>query len=72
MEVPDNPQNSTQQAAEYDVLIAGAGPVGLFLACELALANCSVLVLEKTEQQSSRLKQLPFGLRGLNASRLAR
>src|ERR1700728_4549407 len=30
-----------------DVIIAGAGPVGLFLACELALANCSVLILVK-------------------------
>lgn len=54
-------------AASYDVLIAGAGPVGLFLACELALANCSVLILEKAESVQSPLKQLPFGLRGLNA-----
>jgi 2-polyprenyl-6-methoxyphenol hydroxylase-like FAD-dependent oxidoreductase len=68
MEALDERQNSTQQPAGYDVLIAGGGPVGLFLACELALANCSVLVLEKAEQQPSRLKQLPFGLRGLNAS----
>ena len=30
----------------HDVLIAGAGPVGLFLACELRLAGISVLVLE--------------------------
>ena len=29
----------------HDVLIAGAGPVGLFLACELRLAGASVLVL---------------------------
>jgi len=51
----------------YDVIIAGAGPVGLFLACELALANCSVLVLEKAADPHSPLKQLPFGLRGLSA-----
>jgi 2-polyprenyl-6-methoxyphenol hydroxylase-like FAD-dependent oxidoreductase len=51
----------------YDVIIAGAGPVGLFLACELALANCSVLILEKAEQLNAAVKQLPFGLRGLNA-----
>ena len=51
----------------YDVLIAGAGPVGLFLAGELALANCSVLLLEKAENPHSPLKQLPFGIRGLNA-----
>jgi len=51
----------------YDVIISGAGPVGLFLACELALAQCRVLVLEKAVQPESPLKQLPFGLRGLSA-----
>jgi 2-polyprenyl-6-methoxyphenol hydroxylase-like FAD-dependent oxidoreductase len=51
----------------YDVIISGAGPVGLFLACELALANCSVLILEKAENPHSALKQLPFGMRGLSA-----
>lgn len=51
----------------YDVIISGAGPVGLFLACELALANCSVLILEKTENPSSVLKKLPFGIRGLSS-----
>jgi len=50
-----------------DVIISGAGPVGLFLACELALANCSVLILEKEEDPHSSLKQLPFGIRGLSA-----
>ena len=50
-----------------DVIISGAGPVGLFLACELALARCSVLILEKTEDPHSPLKQLPFGIRGLSA-----
>ena len=54
----------------YDVIIAGAGPVGLFLACELALAGCSVLVLEKAEDPRSPLKRLPFGLRGLSATSL--
>ncbi|RYX84469.1 FAD-dependent oxidoreductase [bacterium] len=51
----------------YDVIISGAGPVGLFLACELALAKCSVLVLEKAPNPHSPLKQLPFGIRGLSA-----
>jgi 2-polyprenyl-6-methoxyphenol hydroxylase-like FAD-dependent oxidoreductase len=51
----------------HDVIIAGAGPVGLFLACELALAKCSVLVLERKEDPHSLLKQLPFGIRGLSA-----
>jgi 2-polyprenyl-6-methoxyphenol hydroxylase-like FAD-dependent oxidoreductase len=50
-----------------DVIISGAGPVGLFLACELALANCSILVLEKAADPHSPLKQLPFGMRGLSA-----
>ena len=49
----------------YDVIIAGAGPVGLFLACELALAGCSVLVLERGDGAASPLKTLPFGLRGM-------
>jgi 2-polyprenyl-6-methoxyphenol hydroxylase-like FAD-dependent oxidoreductase len=51
----------------YDVIISGAGPVGLLLACELALAKCSVLVLEKAEDPHSPLKQVPFGIRGLSA-----
>nr|AUN37119.1 salicylate hydroxylase [uncultured bacterium] len=51
----------------YDVIISGAGPVGLFLACELALAKCSVLILEKAENPHSPLKQIPFGIRGLSA-----
>ena len=51
----------------YDVIIAGAGPVGLLLACELALAGSAVLVLEKAADPHSPLKQLPFGVRGLNA-----
>lgn len=50
---------------DYDVIIAGAGPVGLFLACELRLCNISVLVLEKQADPQSPLKPLPFGLRGL-------
>jgi len=51
----------------HDVIISGAGPVGLFLACELALAKCSVLILEKAEDPHSPLKRLPFGIRGLSA-----
>lgn len=52
----------------YDVIISGAGPVGLFLAMELALANCTVLILEKASHPQSPLKQLPFGIRGLSAT----
>ena len=51
----------------HDVLIAGAGPVGLFLACELRLAGCSVLVLEQAGDPHAPVKHAPFGLRGLSA-----
>lgn len=50
----------------YDAIIAGAGPVGLFLACELRLGGCSVLLLEQADDPRSPLKQAPFGLRGLS------
>lgn len=52
----------------HDVMIAGAGPVGLFLACELALAGCSVLVLEQASEVATPLKRAPFGLRGLSVA----
>jgi 2-polyprenyl-6-methoxyphenol hydroxylase-like FAD-dependent oxidoreductase len=50
----------------YDVLIAGGGPVGLFLACELRLAGVSVLLLEKNQNPSTLLKSGWMGARGLN------
>ena len=59
--------NNEMNGRIYDVIICGAGPVGLFLACELGLAKCSVLVLEKTENPQSPLKEIPFGIRGLSA-----
>ncbi|MCT9088734.1 FAD-dependent oxidoreductase [Streptomyces sp. ASQP_92] len=49
----------------HDVVIVGAGPVGLFLACELGLAGCSVLVLEREPGPQSPLKAAPLGVRGL-------
>ena len=51
---------SAQNHSMYDVIISGAGPVGLFLACELALAKCSVLILEKEKNPHSPLKQASF------------
>jgi 2-polyprenyl-6-methoxyphenol hydroxylase-like FAD-dependent oxidoreductase len=68
MKATSENNKSTQNHTIHDVIIAGAGPVGLFLAYELALAKCSVLVLEKAEDPHSPLKQLPFGIRGLNAN----
>ncbi|WP_313141366.1 FAD-dependent monooxygenase [Stenotrophomonas sp.] len=55
---------------QYDVVIAGAGPVGLFLAAELAQGGAQVLVLEQAAVADTPLKRLPFGLRGLNAPTL--
>jgi 2-polyprenyl-6-methoxyphenol hydroxylase-like FAD-dependent oxidoreductase len=51
---------------DYDVVIAGAGPVGLLLACELRLAGTSVLVLEKLEEPSLPIKEGAIGGRALN------
>jgi 2-polyprenyl-6-methoxyphenol hydroxylase-like FAD-dependent oxidoreductase len=50
----------------YDVIIAGAGPIGLFLACELGLRRVSVLVLEHDLDRESPWKVEPLGWRGLN------
>jgi 2-polyprenyl-6-methoxyphenol hydroxylase-like FAD-dependent oxidoreductase len=50
----------------YDVVIAGGGPVGLFLACELGLAGASVVVLERMKDPHSPLKAGWMGMRGLN------
>jgi flavin-dependent dehydrogenase len=43
---------SAQNHSVNDVIISGAGPVGLFLACELALAKCSVMIVEKAKWRS--------------------
>ncbi|MET9626493.1 FAD-dependent monooxygenase [Lentzea sp. NPDC006480] len=49
----------------YDVVIVGAGPVGLLLACELGLRDCSVLVLEREPEPGSPWRAAPLGMRGL-------
>lgn len=67
MKVTFENTETAQNHTTYDVIIAGGGPVGLFLASELALAKCSVLILEKADDPHSPLKQLPFGMRGLSA-----
>lgn len=54
------------RSTSHDAIIVGAGPVGLFLACELRLAGCSVLVLERANESRSALKDPPFGRRGLS------
>jgi len=40
----------------YDVIIAGAGPVGLMLACELRLHGVSVAVLERLTEPDQTIK----------------
>ncbi|MET3987770.1 FAD-dependent oxidoreductase [Streptomyces sp. PvR034] len=52
----------------HDVVIVGAGPVGLALACELGLAGCSVVVLERESETGSPFRAAPLGRRGLSAS----
>ncbi|NKF24780.1 FAD-dependent monooxygenase [Solimonas marina] len=59
-----------RNAISYDVIIAGAGAVGLFLACELRLAALSVLVLEQAADPHATLKRAPFGTRGLSSPTL--
>jgi 2-polyprenyl-6-methoxyphenol hydroxylase-like FAD-dependent oxidoreductase len=53
-------------STSYEVIVAGAGPVGLFLACELATAGVSVLVLEKEADAASPWKVGLHGTRGLH------
>jgi 2-polyprenyl-6-methoxyphenol hydroxylase-like FAD-dependent oxidoreductase len=40
----------------YDVVIAGAGPVGLMLACELSLAGIKVVVIERLTEPDLTIK----------------
>ncbi|PXX61682.1 2-polyprenyl-6-methoxyphenol hydroxylase-like FAD-dependent oxidoreductase [Nocardia tenerifensis] len=53
---------------EFDIAIVGAGPVGLFLACELGLAGCSVVVLEREPGPRSPWRAAPLGTRGLTTA----
>lgn len=51
---------------DSDVVIAGAGPVGLLLACELRLAGVTVLVFENLAEPNLPVKEGPVGARALN------
>jgi 2-polyprenyl-6-methoxyphenol hydroxylase-like FAD-dependent oxidoreductase len=59
---------------QYDVVISGGGPVGLFVACELGLhRDLSILVLEhdplpSPDSPPNVWKSEPLGLRGLNTA----
>ncbi|GEL25766.1 FAD-dependent oxidoreductase [Pseudonocardia sulfidoxydans NBRC 16205] len=51
---------------EYDVVVVGAGPVGLLLACELRLGGVEVLVLER-EDRVPATRFGPMGARSVNS-----
>ncbi|MEV0130304.1 FAD-dependent monooxygenase [Dactylosporangium sp. NPDC050688] len=48
---------------DYDVIVVGAGPVGLMLAAELRLGGATVAVLERLEQPSGESRGLGFTAR---------
>jgi 2-polyprenyl-6-methoxyphenol hydroxylase-like FAD-dependent oxidoreductase len=58
---------------EFDVVVVGGGPVGLWFACELALAKVNVAVLERRAEPVTHSRALAiqgrtlevFALRGL-------
>ena len=51
---------------DYDVVVAGAGPVGLLLACELGLAGVRTVVLEKLSDPNLPTRAAGLGGRGFN------
>jgi rifampicin monooxygenase len=48
-----------------DVIVAGGGPNGLWLACELALARVHVVVLEKLAEPTGLSKALELQSRSM-------
>jgi 2-polyprenyl-6-methoxyphenol hydroxylase-like FAD-dependent oxidoreductase len=52
---------------DFDVVVVGAGPVGLLLAIELALAGARPLVLERLDAPSAVMKALGIGPLGCEA-----
>ncbi len=47
---------SMREPKTWDVLVAGGGPVGLMLACELRLHGADVLVLERLSEPDATIK----------------
>ncbi|MFD9888517.1 FAD-dependent monooxygenase [Amycolatopsis sp. NPDC059027] len=56
---------------DYDVVVAGAGPVGLLLAAELRLGGARVLVLERESDPAQPRKAGSMGARALNGPTVA-
>lgn len=52
-----------------DVIVAGGGPTGLMLACELRLAGVRVVVLEREPAPSQVVRALGLHVRSIEASR---
>ena len=52
---------------DFDVVVTGAGPVGLMLAGELRLGGASVLVIERQTEWNAPLKAGSMGARSINA-----
>ncbi len=51
----------------HDVVIVGAGPIGLFLAIELASAGVKPLVLERLVEPDRTIKAASVGVVGAEA-----
>src|SRR5262245_22969629 len=70
---PPNMNGAAIVNDEFDVVVVGGGPVGLWLACELALANVKVALLERRSERVTQIRALAmhgrtlevFALRGL-------
>jgi 2-polyprenyl-6-methoxyphenol hydroxylase-like FAD-dependent oxidoreductase len=51
--------------SETDILIVGAGPTGLMLACQLATHNISFRIIDKTEDHTTQSRALVIQARSL-------
>ncbi|WP_079179157.1 FAD-dependent monooxygenase [Streptomyces humi] len=51
-----NGNGKNGDGTDYDVVVAGGGPVGLFLACELRLGGARVLVVERLTEVDETIK----------------
>src|SRR3954469_8467153 len=55
------------ETAEFEGVVVGAGPTGLFLAAELSLYGCAVLVVERLAQPDPTIKAGGGGVLGAEA-----